>query len=123
MEMQVKAGNIIEFKTQAFQTQQTFGNIRVQINLDVTLSLRITGNPAVIEAILIAAAATASVAAFIHTLSQISAGIASAVEIFFAGLASVGSRIVIPVILIPREELDEILQGREPFDVGPGARA
>ena len=110
MEMSVKPGYVLEFKTPVFPIRRRIGNCNIQANVDFTLTLRFAGNPAVLEAIMLAAGAAVSFALLIRTLSQIGAGLATAVESIFAGLASIGSRVVIPVILIPREAFDEILE-------------
>ena len=110
MEMSVKPGYVLEFKTPVFPIRRRIGNCNIQANVDFTLTLRFAGNPAVLEAIMLAAGAAVSFALLIRTLSQIGAGLTTAVESIFAGLASIGSRVVIPVILIPREAFDEILE-------------
>lgn len=117
MEMQVKSGGVVEFKADGIKIAHTFGNIRVQATLDVTLSLRFTGNAALVEAILLYATIAASLAAFIALVAEIGAGIAAAIEAFFIGLAAIGSRIVIPINLVPGEMYQEAIEGRGPEQI------
>lgn len=125
MEMQLKPGNIIEFKTQPIQITHNFREFgfRTQLTVSVTLSMQFTGNPQFLEAIMMAAGAAASVYAFIQTVSRLGTGLGVALENFFTGVAAIGSRVFIPVILLPREAIEEILQESGPGGVRYGGIA
>ena len=115
MEMEIKPGNVIELKSEVFPIRRRIGDLQLQANMDVTLSMRFSGNPVFVEAVLVSAMAAVSVGAFIHSISQIGAGIASGIQAFMSGLAQVGSRLSTPIIIIlPREAIEEIME------TGPG---
>lgn len=120
MSMKV-VGTTVEFEAPAEDIRQEIDDWQIIGHMGLKLILTLTGNPAVIEAVLASLTAAAAAGALLTQVSRIGTGLAQAVR-GLAQQALQGAR-AIPIIVLPgaAEFLEDLEMRRRQERGGPGA--
>ena len=113
MEMEIKPGNIVEFKSPETRIQKTIGDWQFQGTLRLTLTLRFVGDPMAVRALMEALAATASMVGLVVMGIELGGQILAGVTAFLARLGTFASGLRMPLVPIITPVVEGVMQEME----------